>query len=229
QEKRDEREVVGLFQILESVTDIRDSKIGRVVSGCQRLAKLSALVDIALEHCNAAIQYEHAVTIQNGNLRIHEILSESEIVLPSPVITPRNPELEARLERLRLEYENREYNAMTKNVDSIRMRHPEDTIGYQVREMNKQLIAVAQFVFSVGAGFVFGFHGLELLIGELEFGFRLLLGVICALIIALAEIYFLAKKLAEEFETTPPILGKSAQTGSLTKSVSQPQTKEHKD
>lgn len=45
---------------------------------------------------------------------------------------------------------------------------------------------------------MFGFLGVELMIGNLDFGFRLLLGVICALVIALAEIYFLAKKLNEE-------------------------------
>lgn len=57
-----------------------------------------------------------------------------------------------------------------------------------------------QFVFSVAAGFAFGFIGIELLVGSLDFGFRLLLGIICSLVIALAEIYFLAKKLNEEIE-----------------------------
>ena len=67
-----------------------------------------------------------------------------------------------------------------------------------MKQINRQLIAVAQFVFSVAAGFAFGFVGLELMIGSLDFGFRILLGVMCALIIALAEIYFLAKKLNED-------------------------------
>lgn len=67
-----------------------------------------------------------------------------------------------------------------------------------MKQINRQLIAVAQFVFSVAAGFAFGFIGLELIVGSLDFGFRILLGVMCALIIALAEIYFLAKKLNEE-------------------------------
>lgn len=52
----------------------------------------------------------------------------------------------------------------------------------------------------MAAGFAFGFIGIELLVGNLDFGFRLLLGIICALIIALAEIYFLAKKLNEEID-----------------------------
>lgn len=72
--------------------------------------------------------------------------------------------------------------------------------------MNKQLIAVLQFIISVLAGFAFGFIGIELIVGNLDFGFRLLLGVIFALIIALAEIYFLAKKLSEDIPSTltPP-------------------------
>lgn len=62
------------------------------------------------------------------------------------------------------------------------------------------MIAVLQFVFSVAAGFAFGFIGVELIVGSLDFGFRLLLGIICALVIALAEMYFLAKKLNEELD-----------------------------
>lgn len=57
-----------------------------------------------------------------------------------------------------------------------------------------------QFIFSVAAGFAFGFIGVELIVGNLDFGFRLLLGIIVALVIALAEIYFLAKKLNEEYD-----------------------------
>lgn len=71
---------------------------------------------------------------------------------------------------------------------------------FLVKQINRQLIAVLQFLFSVAAGFAFGFIGIELIVGDLDFGFRLLLGIICALIIALAEIYFLAKKLNEEID-----------------------------
>lgn len=71
---------------------------------------------------------------------------------------------------------------------------------FSVKQINRQLIAVAQFIFSVAAGFAFGFIGIELIIGQLDFGFRLLLGIMIALIIALAEIYFLAKKLNEDYE-----------------------------
>lgn len=66
--------------------------------------------------------------------------------------------------------------------------------------MNRHLIAVFQFILSVLAGFAFGFIGVELIIGNLDFGFRLLLGIICSLTIALAELYFLAKKLNEDLQ-----------------------------
>jgi uncharacterized membrane protein len=74
---------------------------------------------------------------------------------------------------------------------------------FSVKQINKQLVAVLQFVFSVLAGFAFGFIGIELIVGNLDFGFRLLLGIMAALIIALAEIYFLAKKLNEDYSDPP--------------------------
>uniref|UniRef100_A0A0C9RVP1 TMEM199_1 protein n=1 Tax=Fopius arisanus TaxID=64838 RepID=A0A0C9RVP1_9HYME len=135
---------------------------------------------------------------------IHELLEGADVILPEPKVTPRNPVLEARIQKLTAQQSAREYEAMTKGVDPIRKYYPEDTISYQMKEINKQLIAVAQFVFSVIAAFAFGFIGLELIVGSLDFGFRLLLGIICGLIVALAEIYFLAKKLNEDCWEPPP-------------------------
>ncbi|KOC61361.1 Transmembrane protein 199 [Habropoda laboriosa] len=136
--------------------------------------------------------------LNKENIYLHELLEEDDIRLPTPKVTPRNPELEARTQKLKAQQDAIRYRAMTKNVDNTVMKLPEDTISYQMKQINKQLIAVAQFVFSVLAGFAFGFIGVELIVGNLDFGFRLLLGIICALIIALAEIYFLAIKLNED-------------------------------
>lgn len=69
-----------------------------------------------------------------------------------------------------------------------------------MKQINRQLIAVLQFICSVLAAFAFGFIGVELMVGSLDFGFRLLLGIICALIVALAEIYFLARRLNEDID-----------------------------
>lgn len=47
----------------------------------------------------------------------HEMMSGCEMVLPEPKFPPRNPELEARIKKLRAEQENREYRKMTENID----------------------------------------------------------------------------------------------------------------
>ncbi|XP_026496588.1 uncharacterized protein LOC113401074 isoform X1 [Vanessa tameamea] len=129
---------------------------------------------------------------------LHTLLEGSLIEVPENETIKRNPVLEARCVKLRAQQEAREYRKMTKGVDNVRMRFPEDNISYQLKQLNRQLIAIGQFIISIFAGFLFGFRGVEWMVGNLDFGFRLLLGVMCALVIALAEIYFLAKKLNEE-------------------------------
>lgn len=134
---------------------------------------------------------------------LHEFMQKCTLILPENEQQKRNAELEARCQKLRKEQEAREYEAMTRNVDNVRTHMPQDTIAFQMKQINRQLIAVAQFIFSVAAGFAFGFIGIELIVGQLDFGFRLLLGIMIALIVALAEIYFLAKKLNEDYEVPP--------------------------
>ncbi|KAK4872050.1 hypothetical protein RN001_016174 [Aquatica leii] len=154
--------------------------------------------------------------IQKENLEkvdkvyLHEFLLSSEVVLPKNEEIPRNQQLDARCRLLKMQQENREYKAITKNVDNVRKPHPEDTMSYQIKQINKQLIAVLQFIISVLAGFLFGFQGVQLMFGTLDFGFRLLLGVICSLVIALAELYFLAKTLNEDLQYEAHIENKKA-------------------
>lgn len=134
---------------------------------------------------------------------LHEFIKDCQLILPENEQMERNAELEARCQKLRKEQAAREYEAMTRNVDNVRTHMPQDTIAFQMKQINRQLIAVAQFIFSVAAGFAFGFIGIELIVGQLDFGFRLLLGIMISLIVALAEIYFLAKKLNEDYEVPP--------------------------
>ncbi|XP_023947387.2 uncharacterized protein LOC112052508 [Bicyclus anynana] len=129
---------------------------------------------------------------------LHTLLEGASIEMPENETIKRNPVLEARCVKLRAQQEAREYRKMTKGVDNVRMRFPEDSISYQLKQINRHLIAIGQFIISIFAGFLFGFRGVEWMVGNLDFGFRLLLGVMVALVIALAEIYFLAKKLNEE-------------------------------
>ncbi|EEB20463.1 conserved hypothetical protein [Pediculus humanus corporis] len=129
---------------------------------------------------------------------LHELMKGSDVILPKNEVVERNPDLLKRIEKLKKEQEEREYKAMTQNVNLDKKHFPEDSVSYQMNMMNRHLIAVGQLLVSVGAGFAFGFLGVELIVGNLNFGIRLLLGIACALIIAVAEFYFLAKHLNEE-------------------------------
>lgn len=62
---------------------------------------------------------------------LYELLEGSKLVLPQNEIIERNPELEARCQRLRREQDERSYKTMTKNVDCSRTHAPDDTIAYQ--------------------------------------------------------------------------------------------------
>lgn len=64
---------------------------------------------------------------------LHELLEGSKLILPKNELIERNPELEARCQRLKREQEERRYQAMTKNVDTNRRNAPDDTIGYQCK------------------------------------------------------------------------------------------------
>jgi len=180
----------------DGITSLRKSKKTKrekIANATLKIEDLKWLNKYLKEHRKTATE----------KIYLHELLDDSDVILPTPKETPRNPELEARIQKLMAQQNARDYEAMTKSIDSVRKFLPEDSISYQMKQINKQLIAVAQFVFSVIAGFAFGFIGVELIIGDLDFGFRLLLGIICALIIALAEIYFLALKLNDNgFDVT---------------------------
>ncbi|ETN63645.1 hypothetical protein AND_004638 [Anopheles darlingi] len=136
---------------------------------------------------------------------LHSLLADCWIVLPerseqdpSSVCSEVDCAQKVRKEK---QVENQQ---MTRSSDTARKPMPGDTIDFPLKHLNRHLLAVAQFACSVVAGFVFGFIGIELLVGQLDFGFRLLLGVMIGLIVALSEIYFLAQKLNEEDDVSLP-------------------------
>lgn len=71
----------------------------------------------------------------NLGVPLHEWLAKCEINLPEPPVVPRNPELEARVQRLKLEQQERDYQNMTKNVDASRVKYPDETIGAQGKKI----------------------------------------------------------------------------------------------
>jgi len=127
-------------------------------------------------------------------LYLNELLSGSKIILPSLEIPKRDPVLEKRITQLKRKLEEKEYKRMTSNVNNYSSQHqalPEDSIGFQMKQMNSVIIAVIQFVISLAAAFLFGFHGIELFVGPLDLAVRLLLGIAAAVIVGGAELYIM--------------------------------------
>jgi len=62
---------------------------------------------------------------------LHTLFTEDNIVLPSPPIIETSSEYKENIRKLKERLKNKEYDAMTKNVDFRRVRLPEDTISYQ--------------------------------------------------------------------------------------------------
>lgn len=67
-----------------------------------------------------------------------------------------------------------------------------------VKELNSYLLLIFQFVVSVATGFVFGFFAPYLLYGIEEVGRRMLLGIVLAFVVGIADLYFIVRTFLEE-------------------------------
>jgi len=134
----------------------------------------------------------------DGKHYLHEMVKGCVLELPSPSPPPaRSPELENRLKRLRKEQEQRQYDKMVKNVAYTSQANSDESFAAEMKVVNSQLLEVMGFAISLFAAFMFGFVGINYMIGPLDMGVRFLLGVIIALIVAVAELYFLARILGD--------------------------------
>ncbi|XP_074888797.1 vacuolar ATPase assembly protein VMA12 isoform X2 [Buteo buteo] len=90
-------------------------------------AGLRAELEAALASEGALVAFSllrrlHAALREAGSpLYLHELLEGSEIDLPEVPVPPRNPELVARLERIKAKLANEEYRRMTRNITGQEM------------------------------------------------------------------------------------------------------------
>ena len=52
--------------------------------------------------------------------QFHDLVTKCEMILPKPEMAPRNPVLEARIQKLKAKQAQKEYDKMTDNVDPLR-------------------------------------------------------------------------------------------------------------
>ncbi|KAL2096460.1 hypothetical protein ACEWY4_008608 [Coilia grayii] len=130
----------------------------------------------------------------NGHpVYLHELLEDSILHLPEYIKPPRNPELVARLEKIKAKLANEEYNRMTRNVNTQEIsRHGTFTdFGRQVRSAKAAVLTVFNFLVTVVAAFACAYLGSQYVFTETTA--RVISAVIAASVVGLAELYVLVR------------------------------------
>lgn len=72
------------------------------------------------------------LTEKNKNsLYLFDLMKGCGLILPKNEVIERNPILAERVEKLKRENEEREYKAMTQNIDTNKKHFPEDSVSFQ--------------------------------------------------------------------------------------------------
>ncbi|XP_036197692.1 transmembrane protein 199 isoform X1 [Myotis myotis] len=135
---------------------------------------------------------------RDSTLYLHELLEGSEIYLPEVVKPPRNPELVARLEKIKIQLANDEYKRITRNVTCQDSRHGGilSDLGKEVRSVKAVVITIFNFIVTVAAAFVCTYLGSQYIFTEMAS--RILAAVIVASVVGLAELYVMVRVMEGE-------------------------------
>ncbi|WAR03799.1 TM199-like protein [Mya arenaria] len=125
---------------------------------------------------------------------LHELINGCDIHLPDVEKRERNPELERRCQRLQKEQDNREYRRMVHNVDKTSQQQDYFSVGKDLREMNRQMVSVFNFVITVGGAFAFGYKAIEYSFNGDTFMMQMIGGLVLATVVFFADLYFLLKE-----------------------------------
>ncbi|XP_075296082.1 vacuolar ATPase assembly protein VMA12 isoform X2 [Opisthocomus hoazin] len=154
----------------------------------EALASEGALVPFSL------LRRLHAALREAGSpLYLHQLLEGSEIHLPEVPVPPRNPELVARLERIKAKLANEEYRRMTRNITGQEMNGTLAEFGRQVRSVKAVVITVFNFIVTVAAAFACAYLGSQYVFAESAA--HVLSAVIVASVVGLAELYIMVRTL----------------------------------
>ncbi|XP_062888028.1 transmembrane protein 199 isoform X1 [Mobula hypostoma] len=129
---------------------------------------------------------------------LHELLEGAEIFTPEVKLPVRNPELVARLEKIKAKLANEEYRRITKNVNCQQInRH--GTLGdlaRQVRSVKALVVTIFNFMVTVGAAFACAYLGSQYIFTEPAA--CVVSAVIVASVVGLAELYVLVRMMEGE-------------------------------
>ncbi|XP_006640854.1 transmembrane protein 199 [Lepisosteus oculatus] len=129
---------------------------------------------------------------------LHELFEDSEVYLPEIQKPPRNPELVARLEKMKAKLANEEYLRITRNVNCQELNRQGSLadFGRQVRSMKTVVVTIFNFLVTVVAAFACTYLGSQYIFTETAA--RVLSAVIAASVVGLAELYVLVRTMEGE-------------------------------
>ncbi|XP_053176927.1 transmembrane protein 199 [Scomber japonicus] len=129
---------------------------------------------------------------------LHELLEDSSLHLPEVIKPPRNPELVARLEKIKAKLANEEYKRITRNVNTqeINRNGTLADFGHQVRSVKAVVLTVFNFLVTIVAAFACSYMGSQYLFTEITA--RVISAVIAASVVGLAELYVLVRTMEGE-------------------------------
>ncbi|KAJ1724235.1 hypothetical protein LPJ53_001510 [Coemansia erecta] len=139
---------------------------------------------------------------------VHQMLRGSSIHIDKPEVKPRNPELVARLDKIRKQLEEQEYRRMTSNVVVAQQNGESDamfpavpgvrtgqntgaaSIKQEMAAVNRQISVIINILFSAfGVGFAVWYASYTL---TSEMGWRILMALAAAAVVVLAETWLFA-------------------------------------
>ena len=123
-------------------------------------------------------------------IHICDLLDGSSIVFPRDNPPARNPELVARLDKIRASVENNVYQKMVGNVE-IQAKNNAENLRIDMQAAHRQLWVVVNFFLTVIGSFVFGFYA-AYFAGMSTTGCTLT-GFTFAIAVFFADLYFIAK------------------------------------
>ncbi|XP_036927221.1 transmembrane protein 199 [Acanthopagrus latus] len=129
---------------------------------------------------------------------LHELLEDSSLYLPEVVKPPRNPQLVARLEKIKAKLANEEYNRITRNVNTqeINRNGTLADFGKEVRSVKAVVVTIFNFLVTVVAAFACSYMGSQYLFTDTAA--RVISAVIAASVVGLAELYVLVRTMEGE-------------------------------
>ncbi|XP_026082193.1 transmembrane protein 199 [Carassius auratus] len=160
--------------------------------------ELKALTDQAIIPFKT-VRKLHQLLQENGHpLYLHELFEDSTLHLPEVIRPPRNPQLVARLEKIKAKLANEEYKRMTRNVNPQEMHHHGNLadFGRQVRSVKAVVVTLLNFLVTVVAAFACSYLGSQYIFTETTA--RVIAAVIAASVVGLAELYVLVRTMEGE-------------------------------